>query len=305
LPGNGSFHDSGLRTVKRINRVISAWQNQFHRSLIRKINFQRHPPSAQRVLLLAPHMDDEMIGCAGLISQYMAMGARIACVYLTDSAFDLTGRERIAHMATRMRETKAAARALGVQQVYFLDQPDGRLEENPALIEKIKGLLEKEAPQVLFLPYPHDPHPDHRVLWLLAVKALDGSRAEGTAVYFYQILVPIPLEEIALAIDISCFFEAKRSLLAGYSSQLRLPLDLALHLQGCQGALFGRDCRAVEVYAAATPERLDALTGNGGEPRRQVSRHLHVGWYALRRRSGKNRQNARRRPGSREEIPCS
>jgi len=302
---NGLFQNAALKIVKRVNRMMCIWQSWRQRKLIQAKNFRQGLPFAKRILVLAPHMDDEMIGCAGLISHYQRLGARIVCVYLTDSAIDQTGIERLSCMATRMRETKAAGRALGIQQTYFLNQPDGRLRENPSLIEKLKAILEKEKPQLLLMPYPRDPHPDHRAIASLAAKAMPISGAGGIAPYFFQLRAPIPMEEIDLVLDISDFLESKRVLLKGYRSQPQFIFDLSLHLQSCQGVLLGRACRAAEVFAAAPLYRLAPTAGDVTDTRRQVKRHLHVGYNALRWRGSTKPEKVPAHSTLDEGLPCS
>jgi len=302
---NGPLHCPALSILKRINRTICYWQSRRYRSQVLKKNLQQGLPPRQRILLLAPHMDDDMIGCAGLIAHYHHLGARIVCIYITDSAADLAGRERLSSMATRMRETKASGRALGIQQTYFLNQPDGRVRDDQALIEKMKAILQKEKPQLLLMPYPRDPHPDHRAAAFLAAKALQTSGADGIAPYFYQLRTPIPLAQIDLALDISDFFESKRALLKGYRSQSQFIFSLALHLQSCQGALLGRACRAVEVFATAPLDPSAAMSGDGADDGLQVRRHLHVGCKALRWRGGMKPEKPPMHSKNREVLPCS
>jgi len=275
---NGPLHHSALQILKGINRTICYWQSRRYQALAQNKPFQQGLPSRQRVVLLVPHMDDEIIGCAGLIAHYHRLGARITCIYLTDSSVDRTGYERLAYISSRLRETKAAGSALGIRQTYFFNQPDGRLRENPVLIEKIGAILDKEKPELLLMPYPRDPHPDHRTTAFLAAKALLLSKTDGIAPYFFQLRAPIPLEQIDMVLDISNFLDSKRALLRGYRTQSQFIFDLALHVQCCQGVLLGRACRAVEVFAAAPLDHLAAMSDDS----MQIKRHLHVGVNALR-----------------------
>ena len=49
--------------------------------------------SARCVAVLAPHMDDEIIGCAGMMQRYVRQGTRVIIIYLTDGAHGLSGEE--------------------------------------------------------------------------------------------------------------------------------------------------------------------------------------------------------------------
>lgn len=282
----GPVHETALALVKRFNRLLCSVKSWRYRPLIRSKHFSSELPIVQRIMILAPHMDDEAIGCAGLIARYSGQGARIVCVYLTDGAGSLTGTERISHTAERMRETRTTCRKLGIQRPYFLNQPDGRLAATPALIDGLRSIMEREVPQLLLLPYPRDPHPDHRATASIAAMALDKPPPDITILY-YQLRVPIPLDEIDLAIDTGDFFTTKRELLYGYRSQTGFVFDLALHIQHCQGVLLDHKPMAVEVFSTADPERLTDT--DGGEPLLQVRRHLQAGYYALHRRQRRGR----------------
>ena len=287
LPTDMSLNDGlglprtvALALVKRFNRLLCHVKSRRYRSLIRSKRFSSELPPAERVMILAPHMDDEAIGCAGLIARYANLGARVVCVYLTDGAGGRTGNKRIARIAERMQETRVACLLLGIEQIYFLNQPDGRLAPTPALIDKLQSIVAREVPQLLLLPYPCDPHPDHHVTASITARTLRRFPSDTTILY-YQLRAPIPLDEIDLAIDIGNIFTAKRALLYGYRSQPRHIFDLALHLQQCQGVLLDHNPLAVEVFSSA--DLNEVPESDDGEPPFQITRHRQAWRYALHR----------------------
>jgi len=240
-----------------------------------------------RIMIWAPHMDDEVIGCGGLMARCAGHGSEIVSVYFTDGACGTSGAERDALMRTRREETRDAARILGVTRCHFLDQPDGALRPSPELGRSLTTLLEQEQPDCLLLPFPLDPHPDHRQLYLLYA-ALANRWPRLREVFCYQVQVPLPVEEIGFILDISNEWDHKRRALAMYRSQERVPFSVILHLQRCQRYLLGVRPTAVEVYvrlahpAGLPPEwerRLKNITWE------QVKTYREVGRQAVRRRA--------------------
>lgn len=129
-----------------------------------------------RVLLIAAHPDDPEFGCGGTIAKWAAAGKQITYVLLTSG--DKGSKDPHVHpgqLATqREAEQRAAARALGVQQVIFLRHPDGLLENNLDLRRQLAGLIRKHKPHILVAIDPwrrYQLHPDHRAA---GFAALDG-----------------------------------------------------------------------------------------------------------------------------------
>jgi LmbE family N-acetylglucosaminyl deacetylase len=85
-------------------------------------------PVAERILIVAPHMDDEAIGCAGMIARAVQNGIEVAIVFLTDGAHGLTEEIWQEINAKRIAESRAAAQILGVKKLHFMQQPDGQVD---------------------------------------------------------------------------------------------------------------------------------------------------------------------------------
>jgi LmbE family N-acetylglucosaminyl deacetylase len=141
-------------------------------------------------VVFAPHEDDEVLGCGGLMARKRKAGARITIAFLTD------GSQSHAHLmppeqlsALRKGESVAAAETLGVpnEQVIFLGFPDGHLSEHEAAgVERVADLLRREAPGEVYYPYFRDPPPDHQATTRIVRSALSASNCSATA-YEYPI----------------------------------------------------------------------------------------------------------------------
>ena len=123
----------------------------------------------RRALIVAPHPDDETIGCAGLILRLLRGGARVDILVVTDGA--ASHQNSASHpphrlAAVRARETRAACARLGVTagRLRMLGLPDGGLT---GLAPGRAGLLHRALARhacadLICLPDPGDAHPDHR-----------------------------------------------------------------------------------------------------------------------------------------------
>ncbi|WP_085528946.1 PIG-L deacetylase family protein [Kocuria massiliensis] len=97
-------------------------------------------------LIVAPHMDDESMGCGGLLAKYPQ-----ECVVVVTAR----GNE------TRRREFQAAMSTLGVTEVIELNLPDGSVGEHMAdLVGELDRVCRDVRPDELYLPFP-SLHQDH------------------------------------------------------------------------------------------------------------------------------------------------
>lgn len=139
-----------------------------------------------RLMVLAPHPDDESLAAGGLIQRALEYGAPVCVVFATDGENNpwpqrvlerrvwIGPRQRRAWGARRRGEADAALRALGAEnvRVHRLDWPDGGvtwklLGDTDAMLATLRALLERERPTVLVLPDLVDRHPDHSAIHVL------------------------------------------------------------------------------------------------------------------------------------------
>lgn len=118
-------------------------------------------PGGQRVLVVAPHPDDEVCGCGGALLRHLAAGDAVTLVYVTDGrrsrALGLTAE---AMAARRQQEAAACAAVLGVSAWLWLGLPewDWTVE---ALTPRLLALLDQVKPDVIYAPSRVDFHPEH------------------------------------------------------------------------------------------------------------------------------------------------
>jgi len=137
---------------------------------------------AGRVLVLAPHQDDEALGCAGLILARRTAGQPVAIVYLTDGAGSHPGHPLLPprELARRRRaEAVQAMQGLRVEagSLHFLDAADGTLahlrpEEAEALAGRLAGVIAAQGPTELYLPCRADGSSEHEAAFRIVQRAL-------------------------------------------------------------------------------------------------------------------------------------
>ncbi len=147
--------------------------------------------SHSRVLLLAPHPDDEAIGTGGLVQRAMAAGGQVHVIFATNGddnpwphrvlerRWKIEIADRMLWGMRRAQEALDALRVLGVPAkcADYLHLPDQRitellLEAPEEVLERLVAIIEQVRPNLVVMPSPFDVHPDHSSLHLLMQLAL-------------------------------------------------------------------------------------------------------------------------------------
>lgn len=222
-------------------------------------------PPGGRLVVLAPHMDDEVIGCGGVLSRISRLGAEITVVYLTDgrrgnpALYERTDllpeQQRVEEerlVRERKEEARRAAEILGIGNLIFLDRPDGRLEADAEIVSQVKGLFRELKPTAVYLPFITDRHPDHLATNQIFVRALKGEKFDFQCLGYetWGTLYPNCL------FDIGEVIEAKRRALEQFASQM-LHSDLvriALGLNSYRSIYYLGGRGYAEAFFRTTPE---------------------------------------------------
>lgn len=168
-----------------------------------------------RVLVFAPHADDEVFGCGGMLAFHAGRGDAVRVVIVTDGAGgDPAGLE--ADIAkTRQRESRAAGAELGVDDYRFLGFHDGALGGAHQLVEALVAELEEFGPGLVYAPSLQEMHADHRAL---ASAALAAAANFGRArLFLYGINAQV---QANLIFDITKQAGSKRRAVERFESQL-------------------------------------------------------------------------------------
>lgn len=211
-----------------------------------------------KVLVVAPHPDDETIGCGGTIRLHLERDDAVRVVFLTSGERGIRG--TIPEAARTIRETEAAEalHILGVEAWDFFRLPDLGLDrhiDDGAL--RLAQLMKENRPNVIYLPHPQEAHPDHEATLPLVRQALRRiDAAAAVELRGYEAWTPMAVH--GWAEDITAQMARKLHAVRCYRSQLGdFCYDRAVRgLNQYRGCLAAR-CRYAEVF-----QSLDAAEPN-------------------------------------------
>jgi LmbE family N-acetylglucosaminyl deacetylase len=192
---------------------------------------------SRRILVVAPHPDDESLGCGGLVAKLARRGRAFQFVFVTDGSASHRGsrswpRQRLA--ARRKAEAQEALNRLGVgySPRVFLGLADSAIPaafstEWQSVLVRLEAISREFQPDLALLPWRRDPHRDHQDSWVLAHTAL--RRAGSTCLILeYAIWLdelggfenqPRANEADLIMIDVASTIDAKRAAIAAHQTQ--------------------------------------------------------------------------------------
>jgi LmbE family N-acetylglucosaminyl deacetylase len=183
------------------------------------------------VLVVAPHPDDEVLGCGGSIANHADRGHRVHVLYLSSGEHGGPTLPPEECGAVREQEAAAAAAVLGVpaEQLHFLRLPDGAIDARDLVhVGTVISLLRALRPSLVYLPHPGEVSFDHRdafeLCWRAAGMASSRNFPEHgitpwwvPTILGYEVWTPIA--EPQYTCDITALIDRKTRALACYQSQ--------------------------------------------------------------------------------------
>ena len=217
----------------------------------------------RKVLIIAAHPDDEILGCGGLLSKYreklsaikiLFIGEGSSCRYLHPSELDA-----LEAVQTRTRCAIGALKILGINNIEFSNLPCGRLDQIPILeINKIiERALEDFGPDTVFTHSADDANSDHRVVYsstIMATRPIAASPVERLLSYevlsstewsFASAFEPNYFEELD-----STNIEMKWAALSKYESEIK-SFPFPRSQQGIEALAMMRGMQSGVKYAEA------------------------------------------------------
>lgn len=182
-----------------------------------------------KILVVATHPDDEVLGCGGLIARHSKLGDEVNVLVVTRGSEDLFDPLQI---ETTRGELKRAHKILGIKKVSFLDFPAPKLDGVPGhiLADSLKDAFCQFQPDLLLLPHFGDLHSDHKAVFHSSMVAARPNLDKNISkILCYETLsetewaLPIPSESFlpTFYVDISEFLDLKLKAMACYASQLK------------------------------------------------------------------------------------
>ena len=187
----------------------------------------------KKVLLIAAHPDDEILGCGATTARLVAEGHEVYTLILGEgiTSRDLSRQQdkREAEIAALKKQIHEANRVTGVKEVFTYDLPDNRFDSIPLLdvIKVVESVKEKVRPDILFTHYEKDLNIDHQITFravMTASRPLAGETVKE--IYAFEVLSSTQWN-YPLTFSPNCFFdvsatiETKVAAMAQYTSELR------------------------------------------------------------------------------------
>lgn len=180
-----------------------------------------------RILILSPHQDDDILGCGGTIKLLRNAGADVKVIYMTDGCMGSNTISPIELPSIRKQEAIRALSRLNVHKSEFYGIPDLCLRCDSSAISFVKGQISSFRPKMIMTPHAGEYHPDHYNTCMIAAKALARIK-RPIDVYAYEVWVS---HDPNTLVDITDVIEDKLSALREHHSQMAM-VDYAEKIQG-------------------------------------------------------------------------
>jgi N-acetylglucosamine malate deacetylase 1 len=184
---------------------------------------------SNNILIIAPHPDDEVLGCGGVIKRYTEEGHRVYILIATRGTARLFLDEKIIRVRSQALQAHGL---LGVKETFFFDFPAPELDtvSQAKISESISELINKLRTDILFIPHRGDIHRDHYIVFNAAlVSARPIGKRNIRAIYSYETLSETewaaPFSDDAFIpdhfVNIEQYFQSKIEAMSCYTKQIR------------------------------------------------------------------------------------
>ncbi|GFN34309.1 PIG-L deacetylase family protein [Tepidimicrobium xylanilyticum] len=179
-----------------------------------------------KILFIAPHVDDETIGAGGTLLMHGEKGDRIVCLYVADGGGAVSNLDKESLIQLRKEEANKIKDLIGMDKVYFLDIPDGQVIVKDKYIDKVYSILIKENPDIIYVPFLLDGHIDHVNSARIVIESIKRWNSSFNHIYMYSVNTPIRPDIInSITIMDKHLFQKKNSLYRVFESQYVMGFD--------------------------------------------------------------------------------
>ncbi|NLV67830.1 MAG: PIG-L family deacetylase [Spirochaetes bacterium] len=184
----------------------------------------------KRIMIFAPHPDDDILGCGGSIAKHTGRGNEVITVFMTSGESGSLSCPCDELMAIRENEARQASSCLNVKETIFLRNPDGYLEFSRDNLERIVSLIRSHKPDTVYIPHNLDANDDHRVTCKLVLDACRRAAGpwfrecgknthEVRTILAYEVWTP--LQQVSFVEEITSCMEQKLEALRMHASQIK------------------------------------------------------------------------------------
>ena len=183
-----------------------------------------------KTLVVAPHPDDELLGCGGTLLRRTAEGGTVGWLLMT--AITEEGGWSPERIEQRAGEIEKVRDGLGIaqQHLYRLDFPTAQLDQQPmdTLVSRVSEVFRDFEPEEVLLPHPGDAHSDHRITFDAVSACTKWFRYPSVRrVLTYETLSetdagldPTRVFQPTVFVDVSDYLERKIEMMRVYESEM-------------------------------------------------------------------------------------
>jgi LmbE family N-acetylglucosaminyl deacetylase len=180
----------------------------------------------KKILVIAPHPDDEVLGCGGTIAKQVKDGNHVyLCIatkaYLPDWS--------VLFLRERKKEIELANHILGISKTFFLNLKTVHLDAYPQkkINDDLEQIVKQIEPETVYIPFGGDLNKDHRIIFESALVALRPT-CLSTEILCYETLSETEwgINEFFrpnIYVDISKTLNAKIDAMKAYKSEIKRP----------------------------------------------------------------------------------
>lgn len=142
-----------------------------------------------KILFIAPHPDDETLGCGGTILKHKAAGEEIYWLIVTNISVEEGF--KAAKVKERQEEIKKVAKEYGFERVFKLDLPAIKLDVIPKshIVKTVSNIINEVEPNIVYIPYRNDVHSDHKITFDAVISSTKTFRCPSiNKILMYEVI---------------------------------------------------------------------------------------------------------------------
>ncbi len=210
--------------------------------------------SDKDAIVLAPHPDDESIGCGGSIVKHIKAGRKVKVIFLTKGGKgDFEGRFGMDYLKIRIECAEKALGVLGVKGYEFWEYEDRELfSAKNEIIKRLIKVTDDFLPSIIYAPSPFELHPDHRATFSIAWNLI---KKRPFHLLLYETLVPLYPDTL---VNITDEWKYKKRAIESYWTELYYN-NYSEKIEGLnryRTATLSKEVLYAEAFQSVNPEEL-------------------------------------------------
>jgi len=181
-----------------------------------------------KILVVAAHSDDEVLGCGGTIAKHIHNGDSVTVMFMTDG---VSSRKLSSDSEGRVDASKHAMDVLGVNDIRQVNFPDNKMDSVPLLniVKEIETVINELEPNIIYTHFAHDLNIDHQVTHSAVMTACRPQAWSSVKkILSFEVLSSTEWNSPSRSaftphyiVDISLYWELKLSALKCYDQEMR------------------------------------------------------------------------------------